>query len=43
MPQKVHDCIELILKYHNYNVQELIITDAEILNNDYREWFIENS
>ena len=43
MPQKVHDCIELILKYHNYNVPELIVTDGEILNNDYREWFIENS
>ena len=43
MPQKLHDCIKLILKYHNYNVPELIITDGEILNNDYREWFIENS
>ena len=43
IPQKVHDCIELILKYHNYNVPELIVTDGEILDNDYREWFIENS
>ena len=43
MPEKVQDCKELILKYHNYDVPELIVTNGEILNDKYRDWFIENS
>ena len=43
MPEKVQDCKELILKYHNYDVPELIVINGEILNDKYRGWFIENS
>ena len=43
MPEKVQDCKELILKYHNYDVPELIVINGEILNDKYRDWFIENS
>ena len=41
--EKVQDCKELILKYHNYDVPELIVTNGEILNDKYRDWFIQNS
>ena len=35
-------CKELILKYHNYDVPEIIQLDAEILNNNYEKWFNDN-
>ena len=41
IPEKVQDCKELILKYHNYDVPELIVTNGEILNDEYRDWFID--
>ena len=43
IPEKVQDCKELILKYHNYDMPELIVTNGEILNDEYRDWFIDNS
>ena len=43
IPEKVQDCKKLILKYHNYDVPEIIVTNGEILNDAYRDWFIENS
>ena len=43
IPEKVHYCKKLILKYHNYDVPELIVTNGEILNDKYRDWFIHNS
>ena len=43
IPEKVQDCKELILKYHNYDVPELIVTNGEILNDEYRNWFIDHS
>ena len=42
IPEKVQDCQKFILKYHNYDVPELIVTDYDILNDTYRDWFIEN-
>ena len=43
IPEKVHYCKKLILKYHNYDVPELIVTNGEILNDEYKYWFINNS
>ena len=43
IPKKVQYCKKMILKYHNYDVPEIVITDGEILNDSYRDWFIEKS
>jgi len=43
IPEKVQDCKELILMYHNYEVPEIIVTNGEILSDEYRDWFIGNS
>ena len=39
----VQVCKKLILKYHNYDVPEIILMDGDILNDAYRDWFIENT
>ena len=36
------DCKNIIMKYHNYIVPEIIITKADILNDEYKEWFSQN-
>lgn len=41
VPEKVQQCKNIILKHHNYDVPELIVTDADILEEDYQAWFIE--
>ena len=41
--EKVQDCKNTILKYHNYETPELIVYDGEILNNEYINWFNKNS
>ena len=43
VPEKVQDCKKLILKYHNYDVPEIVVTNGEILNDEYKNWFINNS
>ena len=43
IPEKVDDCKKLILKYHNYNVPEIVVTNGKILNDEYSNWFIDNS
>ena len=43
IPENVQDCKDLILKYHNYDVPELIETNGEILSDKYRDWFIDKS
>ncbi len=43
IPEKVRDIKKLILKYHNYDVPEFIVTNGEILNDEYIDWFIVNS
>ena len=43
IPEKVQDCKKMILKCHNYDVPEIVVTKGEILNDEYRNWFIDNS
>ena len=43
MPGKVQLCKNIILQHHNYEVPELIVIEGEIISNEYRDWFIENS
>jgi len=43
IPEKVQDCKKLILKYHNYDTPEIFVTNGEILNDAYRDWFIDTS
>ena len=43
IPEKVQNCKKLILKYHNYDVPELVVMDGDILNDEYKDWFIANS
>ena len=42
-PKMLQDCKNLILKYHNYEVPEIVISNGEILNDMYRDWFIDNT
>ena len=41
--ENLEDCKKIILKYHNYDVPEIIISNVEILNDEYRDWFVDNS
>ena len=41
--ENVENCKKLILKYHNYDVPEIVLTNGEILNDEYKDWFIDNS
>ncbi len=43
IPEKVQHCKKLVLKHHNYDVPEIVIMDGWILNDSYRDWFIENT
>ena len=43
IPEKVQDCKKMILRCHNYDVPEIVVTKGEILNDEYRNWFIDNS
>ena len=43
MPGKVQLCKNIILQHHNYEVPELVVIEGEILSDEYRDWFIENS
>ena len=43
IPQNVQNCKKMILKYHNYDVPEVVVTDCDILNDAYRDWFIDNT
>ena len=40
--EKVSNCKKLIQKLHNYDSPELIISDGEILDDEYRDWFVQN-
>ena len=42
IPEKVQQCKDIILKHHNYDVPELIVTEGNILEDDYQAWFIEH-
>ena len=43
LPEKVQRCKKVIKKLHNYDVAEIIVADGEILNAEYRNWFLQNS
>ena len=43
IPENVQQCKDIILKEHNYETPELIVTDGAILEDDYRDWFIGNN
>ena len=43
IPENVKHCKKLILQYHNYDVTEIVATDGDILDDKYRNWFIENT
>ena len=43
IPENLEDCKKMTLKYHNYDVPEIIVMNGEILNDEYQEWFIDNS
>ena len=43
IPKNIQICKNLILKYHNYDVPEIVVTDGEILNDAFRDLFIQNS
>ena len=43
IPENFEDCKKIILKYHNYDVPEIIVSNGEILNDEYMDWFIDNS
>ena len=43
MPGKVQLCKNIILQHHNYKLPEILVIEGEILSDEYRDWFIENS
>ena len=43
IPENVQQCKGIILKEHNYETPELIVTDGDILEDDYMDWFIGNN
>ena len=42
IPENVQKCKNIILKHHNYDTPEIIVTDGYILEDDYQAWFIEH-
>ena len=40
LPQNVQECKKHILELHNYDIPEIIVTQANILQVKYREWFL---
>ena len=40
IPEKIQQCNDIILKHHNYDVPELIVLDADIIDDDYQAWFV---
>ena len=42
IPENVQKCKNIILKHHNYDTPELFVMDGYILEDDYRDWFIEH-
>ena len=41
IPENVQKCKDIIRKHHNYDIPELIVIDGYILEDDYKDWFIE--
>ena len=43
IPENVQLCKKLLLKLHNYDTTEIVVSEGEILNEKYKAWFLENS
>jgi len=43
IPKNVQKCKDTVLKYHKYDIPEFIVMDGNILDDEYVDWFIENS
>ena len=43
IPKHVLACKNYILELHNYDSPEIIVTEARILLDKYRDWFLDNS
>ena len=42
IPRLELDCKNIIVKYHNYKIPEIIKIKADILNEEYKDWFLSN-
>ena len=42
IPEKIQQCKDIILKYHNYDIPELIVLDGDIIEDGYEVWFNEH-
>ena len=42
IPENVQRCKNIILKHHNYDIPELIVTEGDIIEDNYKDWFIGN-
>ena len=42
IPENVQKCKNIILKHHNYDTPEVIVTDGYILDDYYQAWFIDH-
>ena len=42
IPENVQHCKDIIMQHHNYELPEIIVTDGEILLDEYIDWFREN-
>ena len=40
--ENVQGCKKHILELHNYDSPEIIVIDSEILNDKYRDWFVDS-
>ena len=43
IPENVQQCQDIITQHHNYEIPELIVTDGDILEDHYWDWFIGNN
>ena len=43
IPENVQLCIKLLIKHHNYDLPEIIVSEGEIVLHEYRDWFLENT
>ena len=43
IPENIQTAKDIILKHHNYDTPELIVIDGQILEDDYKAWFMQHS
>ena len=42
-PKNLQHCKNILLKHHNYDTPEIIVSDWKIIDKTYEKWFTENS